>query len=335
MYHVRSMSRMRIHIGMALAAVFVGIGGCTQPPGCHEAPGRTVTSPTPWAAPLYVSTSDPYSSGALAIHQWNIPACEQGNIVPLLILAPQTAGNYPVVVFQHGFMTRNEAYRQLLSHLASHGFVVVAPQMYEPGLAALLGHPSAAEETLASAQVLSWVSDGLAATLGYSPASSRLGLAGHSRGAKVAWLVLVADPSRVQAVAGVDPVDGRGGPLGNQARVVQDSLAFSLPALVIGAGLSGNCAPAGDNHEQFYAASRPPAWHILIPDAGHADMLDESTAILATRLCPGGSNRAAVRQLTAGLLVAFFRASLQGDSGAYVYLTDSAAAPLEIIVSSK
>lgn len=326
---------MGTDISTALAALFVGIAGCMQPPGCPEAPGRATMMPTPTAEPLYVGTGDPYSDGALAVRRWNIPACEQGNIVPLLILAPDTAGNYPVVVFQHGFMTRNEAYTELLSHVASHGFVVVAPQLYQPGLAALLGHPSAAEEALASAQVLSWVSAELGATLGYSPASSRLGLAGHSRGGKVAWLVLGADPSRVQAVVGVDPVDGTGGPLGNQARVVQGPFAFSLPVLVIGAGLGGNCAPAGDNHEQFYAASRPPAWHILIPDAGHADMLDETTAITASRVCPGGSNRAVVRRLIAGLLVAFFRASLQGDSGAYGYLTDAATAPLEIVVGSK
>lgn len=329
------MSRVRIDIFAALAALFVSIGGCMPRSGCAEGPGRATTMPAPTAEPLYVGSNDPYSGGGLAIRRGTIPAREQGNNVPLLILAPDTPGSYPVVVFQHGFVIRNEAYTELLSHLASHGFVVVAPQMYEPGLAALLGHPKAAEEALAAAQVLSWVSAGLAATLGYSPAISHLGLAGHSRGGKVAWLVLVADPSRIRAVAGIDPVDGRGGPYGNQARVVQGPFAFSLPALVIGAGLGGACAPAGDNHERFYAASRPPAWHVLIPDAGHADMLDEATAITASRVCPGGPNRAAVRRLIAGLLVAFFRASLQGDPGAYSYLTDVAAAPLEIVVDSK
>ncbi len=151
----------------------------------------------------------------------------------------------------------------------------------------------------------------------------------------MAWLVLVADPSRAQAVAGVDPVDGTGGPFGNQARVVQGPFAFSLPALVIGTGLGGSCAPAGDNHEQFYAASRSPAWHVVIPDAGHADMLDEATAISASSVCPGGPDRAAVRRLTAGLLVAFFRGSLQGDASAYTCLTDTVAAPMTIAVESK
>lgn len=326
---------MRFGFCALLAALLVAISGCVQPPGCPEAEWRAPTTSAPATGPVYLGNGDPYSSGPLAVRRLSITGCEQGNIVPLLILAPDMPGNYPVVVFQHGFMTWNEAYSEVLSHLASHGFVVVAPQMYEPGLAALLGQPTAAEEALTAAQVLSWLPTGLPATLGYSPETRRLGLAGHSRGGKVAWLILVAEPSRAQAVAGVDPVDGTGGPFGNQARVAQGPFAFSLPALVIGTGLGGNCAPVGDNHEQFYAASGSPAWHVVIPDAGHADMLDEAAAIAASSVCPGGPDRAAVRRLTAGLLVAFFRGSLQGDASACACLTDVPGAPMTIEVESK
>lgn len=334
-YHLLPMKRMGVDLCTALAVLLASIGGCAQPPGCPDGLGRAATTQAPAAGPVYVGTGDPYSGGPLAVRQLNIPSCEQGSIVPLLILAPDAPGNYPVVVFQHGFVTRNQAYRELLSHLASHGFAVVAPQMYEPGLAALLGKPTAAEEAQRAAQVLDWLPAGLAATLGYAPAASRLGLAGHSRGAKVAWLVLAQDPSRAQAVAGVDPVDGRGGPRGNQARVVEGPFEFNLPALVIGTGLGGSCAPAGENHEQFYAASRPPAWHVVIPGAGHADMLDEASATAARAVCAGGPDRAAARRVTAGLLVAFFRGSLQGDARAYAHLTDDAGAPTTIEVESK
>jgi len=43
----------------------------------------------------------------------------------------------------------------------------------------------------------------------------------------------------------------------------------------------------------------------------------------------------AVRRVTAGLLVAFFRASLQNDPAAYAYLEDTARAPLAMEVESK
>ena len=318
-----------------IAALLMGISGCVQPPGCPKSqdPGATIL-PTTYGT-VFVGNGDPYASGPLTVRTTNLAACEQGNLVPLLIFAPDAPDRYPVVVFQHGFLTTNEAYSEVLRHLAGHGFVVVAPQMYEPGLAALLGQPTAAEDALTAAKVVDWLPAGLVAILGYTPETSRLGLAGHSRGGKVAWLELVADPSRAQAIAGVDPVDGTGGPLGNQARVVQGPFAFSLPTLVIGTGLGGNCAPAGDNHEQFYAASASPAWHIVVPNAGHADMLDEATALAASSLCPGGPDRAGMRRLTAGLLVAFFRGSLQGDATALAYLTDRASAPLPIEFEAK
>jgi len=265
----------------------------------------------------------------------SIARCEYGTPVELTILAPQISGRYPVVVFQHGFMARNESYGEVLHQLATHGFVVVAPQMYEPGLAALLGHPTAAEEASAVAQLLDWLPGGLSVVLDYTPALDRVGLAGHSRGGKVAWAVLVANSSRAMAIAGVDPVDGTGGPLGTQARVVQGPFNFSLPTLVIGTGLGGRCAPAGDNHEQFYKASVPPAWHIVVPGQGHGDMLDEEAAAAAAGLCPSGPDRTGMRRLTAGLLAAFFRASLQGDAAAYTCLTETASAPLPIQIEMK
>ncbi len=48
---------------------------------------------------------------------------------PLLIAVPKAEGKYPVVQFHHGFTLQNNFYSQLIAHLASHGFIVVAPQV--------------------------------------------------------------------------------------------------------------------------------------------------------------------------------------------------------------
>jgi chlorophyllase len=48
---------------------------------------------------------------------------------PLLVAAPCDAGEYPVVVFLHGYLANNYFYSQLLQHVASHGFIVVGPQV--------------------------------------------------------------------------------------------------------------------------------------------------------------------------------------------------------------
>lgn len=327
------MIRIGLTLGAALAVAWIG-GGCAQPADCAPST-NTELSPVSASDSVYVGIGDPYSVGSLSVRRHELDACEFDNAVPLLVLAPEAPGDYPVVVFQHGFVTRNEAYGEMLSHLASHGFVVVAPQMYEPGLSALLGRPTAIDEAQQAAELLSWLPRGLATALGYAPATATLGLAGHSRGGYVAWLVLAGDPSRAQAIAGVDPVGGTRDSSGNQTPPQLDLSDISVPTLVLGMGLSGDCAPAGANHNFFYDASRSPAWHAVLPDAGHADMLDESTAAAAVNVCPGGPDRDAIRRATAGLLVAFFRGSLQGDASAYDSLSDAAGAPVTLEVESK
>ena len=325
-------SLLSIRLVLFLTPLLIA-GGCTIPGPCPETHN---TDATPIAFDkVYVDAADPFLLGSLSARTLSIARCEYDAPVPMLIFAPENPGAYPVIVFQHGFMARNQAYSDILIRAATHGFIVVAPQMYEPGLAALFGSPTAAEETDLAMDLLGWLPAGLPAALSYTPALDRLGLAGHSRGGKVIWQILTAAPSRVRAAAGIEPVDGTGGPLGNQQRVVQGTFPFSLPALIIGTGLGGSCAPAGDNHEQFYAASRSPAWHIVVPNQGHGDMLDEDTAVAAAKFCAGGDNREGMRILTAGLMVAFFRASLQGDESAYAYLSNAAVGPIPFNVVSK
>jgi predicted alpha/beta-fold hydrolase len=47
----------------------------------------------------------------------------------VMVVAPMQAGKYPVIVFLHGFELAFHYYEQLLHHVASHGFIAVAPQV--------------------------------------------------------------------------------------------------------------------------------------------------------------------------------------------------------------
>ncbi|KAJ6771654.1 CHLOROPHYLLASE-2 CHLOROPLASTIC [Salix koriyanagi] len=47
---------------------------------------------------------------------------------PILIVMPCEAGEFPLLVFLHGYLLYNSFYSQLLQHIASHGFIVIAPQ---------------------------------------------------------------------------------------------------------------------------------------------------------------------------------------------------------------
>ncbi|CAN6203844.1 unnamed protein product [Urochloa humidicola] len=49
--------------------------------------------------------------------------------LPVLIAAPKDAGTYPVAMLLHGFFLQNRFYEQLLKHVASFGFIMVAPQV--------------------------------------------------------------------------------------------------------------------------------------------------------------------------------------------------------------
>lgn len=280
---------------------------------------------------VFVSAGDPFARGPLTPRRTSI---EAGSPVPFLAWVPEEPGRYAVVVMQHGFLVENALYGTVLEHVASHGFVVVAPQMYAAD-SNPLGKPSAFEEAAAAADWYGWLEEALFSVVDVDVATERLGLVGHSRGAKVIWAVLRDDPDIALAVAGVDPVDGQGGPLGGEDRVLDSPVAYEGPTLILGTGRgpeSGGafapaCAPEGDNHVQFYAASASPAWHLIADDYGHNDMLDEGCGLICS-LCPGGEDPAQMQEWTAGLLTTFLRATLQGEDALLATLEDVEALPV-------
>lgn len=297
------------------------------------------------ARPIYQSAGDPYAPGALQVTARTIAASAGGPPVDVTVYAPVGPGRYPMVIFQHGFLVSRAHYSALLEHVATHGFFVVAPQMYAAD-GNPFGKPSSVEEAQLAAQVLTWARGPLAQqTVGQDveAAPERFGLAGHSRGAKVVWTLLKSHGAQPQAIAGVDPVDGTGGPLGGESRVL-DGLRTAIPALILGTGKgpeSSNpfqpaCAPAGDNYAQFYAAADAPAWQVIAPDHGHMDMLNDQTTGcgLVCTACPAGASRAPMRQLTAGLLVSLMRGALQDQPGALQAL-DGSGAPITVQATSR
>lgn len=319
-----------------LVCVLVIIGGCALPGGpCTGAPtgaGAVATD----ASALYVGTQDPFQTGPLTVKTFALAACERGAPVELLVHTPTEGGVYPAILFIHGFVLNNTSYNGMLRQVASHGFVVVAPQDYMPGPLGAFLAPSFEQEATTAVAVLDWMDAKLASVAGVPVDTSRVGIAGHSRGGKIAWLVTRDQPARISALAGVDPVDGRGDADAAQ-RVAATPLSYSAPSLVIGCAKSGSCAPTGDNHVQFYAASPSPAWHVVALDYGHGDMLnDDARDIgLVTAVCFSNPDREPMRRLCAGLLTAHFRAALQGDASATAYLANAAAMPAGVEVESK
>lgn len=289
---------------------------------------------------LYVGSGDPYAMGPLTLERVELVASDQGAPKDLLVVAPQMSGRYAVVVLQHGFTLPNTVYETIMEHLASHGFIVVAPQMYSPMFGSA---PETAVEAQEAMAVWDWLATGLDAEVTGTPVVDRLGLAGHSRGAKVIWLAMESGYTGATALAGLDPVDGTGGPLGNEPRVLEGGLDSTEPALILGTGLGPTsglfgmpCAPEGDNHVNFWEALGAPAYHVVAPDYGHNDLLDEDTSECSfCGLCESGPDDGGLRDLTTGMVTAFFRFTLQDVAGDESTLADVAGAPIDVELEQK
>ena len=293
---------------------------------------------------FFVSNGNPFEAGPLATESMNFSAGTSGAPTDMMVFAPTEAGTYAVVVFSHGFLMANSYYSETLDHLASHGFVVVAPQTHQPG-GLPIGKPSSEEEAGTLDSVLNWIPGNLENVVSVDPDVSLIGLAGHSRGAKLAWIILQDNPNLGVAVAGLDPVDGGGIFTFGDISALDQSLPAGMASLIIGSGrgeesgglLSPACAPEGQNHVQFYEMTQSPAWYILATDAGHMDFLDADPAGCGFECgaCVSGNDIDNNRQTAMGALTAFFRGQLQGDTAALDYLTDIASHPAATQVDSK
>jgi chlorophyllase len=296
---------------------------------------------------LYVSKGDFYQPGTLAVQ---VISLEAGGVlqtpVPMDIYTPTDLFRYPVIIFQHGFTGSIKGYETILGHLASHGFVVVAPQMYPPGGGMGGAYPTPEEEAALGVQIISWVQENIQSIVPVNADTKLLGLSGHSRGGQTAYRMALQVPHKVKALSGVDPVDGL--TMFGQKLAITGPLTFNIPTYVLGTGLgpvpvTGGaielaCAPADIGYQHFFDASPIPSWLSVATDNGHTDMIDEDDLCkngVCDSFCPGGSNRDGMRAFTAGTLAAFFSGTLQGNKQALSVLTEPDDAPIPCTMEKK
>lgn len=211
--------------------------------------------------------------------------------------------------------------------------------------------PDSTDEIKSTAAITNWLSEGLQ---GFLPANvrpnlSKLGLAGHSRGGKTAFglaLRKAATKLKFSALIGIDPVDGMD--KGKQTpppvlTYIPHSFDLDMGVMVIGSGLGEMkrnplfppCAPKGVNHEDFFNECRKPACYFVVKNYGHLDMLDDETKGIRGKatycLCKNGKCREPMRSFVGGIVVAFLKAYLGGDSSHLMAVRDGhEAAPVEL-----
>lgn len=289
---------------------------------------------------LYMSSGDFYKPGTLAVQVIPLAANERfRNPVPMDIYTPEEPFRYPVIIFQHGFTGSIKGYETILNHIASHGFVVVAPQMYPVGEGMGGSYPTPEEEADLGVQIICWVQKNINKIVPVNADAKLLGIAGHSRGGQIAYRMALQVPRKIKALSGVDPVDGL--VMFGQELAITGPLTFKIPTYILGTGLGPvpppntqfdlSCAPADIGFQHFYDNNPSPSWLAVATEYGHADMIDEIDLCengVCDTFCPGGPDRDAMRSFTAGTLAAFFSGTLQKNPAALSVLTDQDDAPV-------
>ncbi|BBN19408.1 chlorophyllase [Marchantia polymorpha subsp. ruderalis] len=313
-----------------------------------------IYSPGPFEVQL-LNVPQGSNDGSPTCHQTAPPSSPAGTPVPkpLLIALPLQSGVYPVVQFQHGFAMKVGFYTHLLQHVASYGYIVIAPQMPLQ----LLSFDATGEIAMA-ASVLTWIPNNLAAllesemqtsNLSIQPDLNKIVLSGHSKGGKVAFgLATGVCKTSVQfsAIAGLDPVDG-GSPYKQSAPAILPDKKFGLdlpfPTLIVGTGLGNQsnfwhgptCAPNGVSQSTFFHDSAALAYHFVAPAFGHMDYLDDDLSgiigLLSGYVCKNGPCRTPMRKFAGGIVAAFLQAVF-GNSTAISRAFENipSAAPVEL-----
>lgn len=317
--------------------LFAGCGTSEQLPGTPADDSGPPTAPAP-DTPL-----DFYADPPLTVQQILLQEGEDGAPREVRLFIPEAEGVYPLLQFQHGFISDVDTYTELLARLAGFGFLIIGPQMYvgDPSTA-----PSVPDETAGAVDVLAWAQANLNNIL-----AARLlpgldvqvdvadtGIFGHSRGGQVGWRMLFDHPgTNARAIAGVDPVDGDAPPFppGGTGELVSDdpgAFQFSFASLILGMGLGAQgvpgfeCAPQNRNYELFYDASQPPRYEVVATDYGHSDMLNGNQPAGACAGAVDGS-QGQLRIFIAGQLAAYFRSVLSGGDDLEL-LRDLSDAPI-------
>ena len=171
---------------------------------------------------------------------------------------------YPVVIYSHGFGGHRDVAIFLTTHLASHGFIVASPEHIHRNLPAQAfgtaeSSPEKDQADVANALLA------LDASFGYAVDTSRVGIIGHSAGARTA-LDALANESVLAAI----PLAG-----GGEA----PPEAADKPILVIVAEL--DLTVPTDRSLASYDAAPGPKTFVNLAQAGHNSFTDSCPVILA------------------------------------------------------
>ncbi len=233
----------------------------------------------------------------------------------------------PIVMFSHGSGSAPYQSTYYTRHLASHGFVVVAPP--HPGntlvdclpctetdalLDSFLNRPD--DMTFVLDELLARSAD--AGSLFYNALDAdRVGMSGHSFGGLDTLRLAGSDSRFSAAMAMASP---------GSSLLGQERLEIEVPIMIMGGGLD-NAAPLEEQQEYFdsIGPEGPPHFLLALLLGGHFSFTDACLEGLAG--CgPDALDQDRAHELIDLYATAFFKTYLAGESGYDSYLEPEAAA---------
>lgn len=219
------------------------------------------------------------------------PATSAGQNAPL----DPAGAPFPAVSFGHGFFQPVSNYQSTLSHLATHGYLVIATDS-QGGL--FPSHSAFADDILLCLGWLEQENANPASTLNGLVDTQAFGLSGHSMGGGAS--ILASDDPRVRAVAPLAAANT------NPSAIDAADEIFAPVRHIVG---SSDSIVSANSTQQIFANSWRPRQFINLQGGFHCGFIDAQGFG-----CDSGSmTRADQLAYTRRLLTEFFDLHLKGD----------------------
>jgi hypothetical protein len=228
-----------------------------------------------------------------------------GHTFNTTVWLPGSPGKHPAVNISCGSSQTAAGYAPYAQRLASYGIAVFLED--DPGVLTNTGDVLPNPIYVVDTYIPTMFADSIDTT--------KIGLAGHSRGGAVSLLVAEHElAGKVVAWFGLDPVDNEFGQAPREyART--DLHAIGIPTAFLGAQIASNCAPAADSYPTLYPLAPSPSTLIVGVGAGHTELEPASACSLCSICSPSGTaDPDVVLAYATRYLTAFFAHELLGDS---------------------
>ncbi|MFM9956593.1 MAG: chlorophyllase/cutinase-like alpha/beta fold protein [Phycisphaerales bacterium] len=255
-------------------------------PGPHQPGFRTVT----------VARQPGLGSGTFTALLY-YPATSVGSNAPF----DASAAPYPVVSFGHGFFQATTQYDNLLAHLATHGYFVIASNS-EGGL--FPSHQNFANDIRSCLGFMESENAAPASPYFQRVNTSALGLSGHSMGGGASMLAAAVD-ARVRALIPLAPAD-------TNPSSIAAAPQIDIPTMYI-VGTQDTIVPTGPNAQVMYDNTPAPRRLEQVIGGFHCGFTDASTFG-----CDSGAvTREAQQVFVKRLMAEFFALTLKGDQSTW------------------